>query len=87
MLPQRPLRQFVPVMPFEWHHRLARDAELESKLLGLFVDELLRGYHSPRASPRGGCGSSKGADSERRGSSVWRLIRSTPNSSPTRHSP
>jgi hypothetical protein len=40
VLPQLPLRQFVLVMPFEWHRRLARDAELESKLLGLFVDEL-----------------------------------------------
>jgi hypothetical protein len=40
VLPQLPLRQFVLVMPFEWHHRLARDAELESKLIGLFVDEL-----------------------------------------------
>jgi hypothetical protein len=40
VLPQVPLRPFMLVMPFAWHHRLARDAELETRSLALFVEDV-----------------------------------------------
>jgi hypothetical protein len=40
VIPHVPVRQFVLAMPFELHHRLARDAELEGKILAIFIDEL-----------------------------------------------
>ena len=40
VIPHVPVRQFVLAMPFDLHHRLARDAELEGKVLALFIDEL-----------------------------------------------
>ncbi len=42
VLPHVPLRQFVLAMPFDLHHRLARDPELETEVLEIFADELTR---------------------------------------------
>ncbi len=40
VLPHVPLRQYVLAMPGDLHHRLARDPELESRALAVFIDEL-----------------------------------------------
>jgi hypothetical protein len=40
VLPRVALRQYVLAMPPDLHHRFVRDAALESKALGLFLDEL-----------------------------------------------
>ena len=42
VLPHVPVRQWVLAMPFDLHHRLARDAALETKVLGIFIDEIQR---------------------------------------------
>jgi hypothetical protein len=40
VLPPVPLRQFVLAMPPDLHHRLARNPELETQTLAIFLDEL-----------------------------------------------
>jgi hypothetical protein len=42
VLPRVPLRQYVLAMPPDLHHRVARNAELESQTLGIFLEELTR---------------------------------------------
>jgi len=40
LLPIQPLRQWVFVLPFDLHARVARDGPLESAVLGVFIQEL-----------------------------------------------
>jgi hypothetical protein len=40
LLPSQPLRQWVFVLPFDLHARVARDGPLESAVLGVFIEEL-----------------------------------------------
>ena len=42
VLPHVPIRQWVLAVPFDLHHRLARDAVLGGEVLAIFIDELQR---------------------------------------------
>jgi hypothetical protein len=57
VLPHVPLRQFVLALPFDLHLRAARDGQVQSALLTLFVEELgelLRGLTKTGAEAQGG---------------------------------
>jgi hypothetical protein len=55
VLPVVPLRQYVLAMPPDLHHRLARNAPLESQVLAIFVEELT-GHLRATSDPTGELG-------------------------------
>ena len=52
VLPTQPLRQWVFVLPFDLHARVACDGPLESAVLGVFIEELTAHLRTVTGAPR-----------------------------------